>query len=60
MEKTNYLFPLARRAPFVVRVNFDTNEAAIGADATSGTTNEQNLFPGVTTGFKLKYNQGPC
>jgi hypothetical protein len=50
----------SRRSPFVVGVNFDSNEANVGTTAIVATTNELNLFPGGINGFKLKYTQHTC
>ncbi|XP_040579386.1 uncharacterized protein [Lepeophtheirus salmonis] len=45
-------------SPFVLGVNFDSNEANTGAADSS--TNELAIIPGGTTGFWLDYTQNPC
>ena len=46
--------------PFVVGINFDANEAAIGTGVMATDTNEQVDFPGGIIGFKLNYWQLAC
>ena len=57
ISKQYYLFP-ARVLPFRIGVNFDNNEANVGAKAES--TNELSGFPGGIIGFKLTYWQVAC
>ena len=57
----SYFIFTARRAPFTVGVNFDSNELTDDAvvDAMAATS-EASEFPGGITGFKLIYFQVAC
>ena len=52
---------LARRSPFTVGVNFDSNEVtSISKVDAKASTREESEFPGGITGFKLIYFQVAC
>ena len=51
----------ARRAPFTVGVNFDSNEVtSISVADAKASTRETSEYPGGITGFKLIYFQVAC
>ena len=51
----------ARRSPFTVGVNFDSNEVtSISVADAKASTRETSEYPGGITGFKLIYFQVAC
>ena len=59
--KQDSLYFSARRSPFVVGVNIDSNEVTGTSVADEkSTTNEASEVPGGIIGFKLTYFQVAC
>ena len=57
---TETFFFTARRSPFTVGVNFDSNEVCTVSTASMTTLCETNGDPGGIVGFKLIFFQGAC